>query len=108
MSAADWLAGGLTVAFAGAGVANALGVGSVRDDFRRWGYPDGFHRLTGAIEIIGSLLLLHPTSRTAGALMLGATMAAALATLIQHRASIGHLAPAAVLAIGLLWLLAIG
>lgn len=108
MSGADWLAGGLGLAFAGAGAANIMGIGSVKEDFRHWGYPAGFYRVTGMIELAGALLLLYPVTRTAAALLLGATMVAALATLMRHRAAIGHMIPAALLVVGLIILLAIG
>lgn len=108
MSAAGWLAVGLALAFAGAGAANLAGAGTIREDFWRWGYPAGFHRVTGAIEIIGAALLLPEATRDAGLLLLGFTMVAALATLLRHRAGLRHIAPAAALGLGLLILFLIG
>jgi uncharacterized membrane protein YphA (DoxX/SURF4 family) len=56
----------LGVVMIGAGVVNFLGPQSVRDAFARWGYPAGFHRVTGGLELIAGLLLLVPaTSRPA-------------------------------------------
>lgn len=101
MSAAAWLAGAVALAFAGAGVANLAGTGSVKADFAWWGYPAGFHRVAGACELAGAALLLHPATRQAGSLLLGGVMVAALATLARHRAGWGHIAPAGVLAAGL-------
>jgi uncharacterized membrane protein YphA (DoxX/SURF4 family) len=108
MTTADWLAGGLALAFAGAGIANFLGVGSVREDFRRWGYPAGFHRITGAIELVCAGLLLAPVTRIPAALVLSVTMVAALGTLLRSRESAAHLVPAFVLSAGLVGLFVLG
>ena len=86
-----WL---LAFAFAGAGVANLLGIGSIRADFARWGYPPGTHRVVGLIEIVGAGLLLHPAMRLPGIAVLGAVMLGALATLVRHHEGWKHLAPA--------------
>jgi hypothetical protein len=41
----------LCVLMIGAGLVNFVGPGSVRDSFARWGYPAGFHRVTGGLEV---------------------------------------------------------
>ena len=86
-----WL---LAVAFAGAGLANLLGIGSIRADFARWGYSPGTHRVVGLIEIVGAGLLLHPATCLLGIAVLGAVMLGALATLVRHREGWEHFAPA--------------
>ena len=48
----------LGVVMIGAGLVNFVGPGSVRDSFARWGYPAGFHRVTGGLEVTAELLLL--------------------------------------------------
>ena len=100
MPLATVLAGTLAVAFAGAGVANLVGVGSIPADFVRWGYPRGWHRLTGALEITGAVLLLLPPGRPWGLVLLGSLMLAAGTTVIWHR-EFKHVTSVAVLLIGL-------
>lgn len=102
MTAATWLSAGLALAFAGAGLANLVGVGSIKEDFRRWGYPAGFHHVAGLIEIGGAILLLFPQTRLAGLVLLGCTIVAALATLIRRSESGAHIAAAATLTLGIL------
>jgi len=76
-----WLPIALGIVMIGAGVVNFVALGSVRDFFARWGYPAGFHRVTGGLEVIAGLLLLIPaTSRGSAAILL-----AAVITLIGHR-----------------------
>jgi uncharacterized membrane protein YphA (DoxX/SURF4 family) len=58
----------LGVVMIGAGMVNFVGPRSVRDSFARWGYPVGFHQVTGGLEVIAGLLLLIPASSRAGAI----------------------------------------
>jgi membrane protein HdeD len=58
----------LGVVMIGAGAVNFVGPKSVRDSFVRWGYPAGFHRVTGGLEAIAGLLLLIPAISRAGAI----------------------------------------
>ncbi len=61
-----------------------IGVGKFADpswarNFDRWGYPDGFYMVIGALEAVGGLALLVPrlTSYTAamlGIIMIGASL----------------------------------
>ena len=69
----------------GAGVVNFAGPGSVRDAFARWGYPAGFHRVTGGLEATAGLLLLVPATLRAGATGSFVILLAAVMTLIRHR-----------------------
>lgn len=69
----------------GAGAVNFVGPRSVRDSFARWGYPTGFHRITGALEGVAGLLLLVPASWWAGAIGSVVILVAAAITLIRHR-----------------------
>ena len=75
----------LGVVMIGAGAVNFAGPASVRESFVRWGYPSGFHRVTGGIEIAAGLLLLIPTTSRVGAIVSAVILLAALATLIRHR-----------------------
>src|SRR4029434_9654168 len=50
--------------------------------FRRWGYPDGFYLVIGAVEVIGGILLLIPRTASYSAIMLAVVMIGAAATQI--------------------------
>jgi len=80
----------------GAGVVNFAGPASVRESFARWGYPAGFHRVTGGLEVVVGLLLLVPATSRFGAIGGAVILLAALATLIRFR-DWGHLPGALVL-----------
>ena len=92
ISAGTLLAWLLAFAFLGAGVVNAAGSASTRDDFVRWGYPRWWNLVTGALEGLAAALIAAPAARVAG-LMLGAAICvAAVATVVRHK-DYGHLAP---------------
>ena len=82
---AVWLPIALGVVMIGAGMVNFVGPQSVRDSFARWGYPTGFHRVTGGLEVAAGLLLLIPATSRAGAIGSAAILLAAVMTLIRHR-----------------------
>lgn len=86
----------LGVAMIGAGGANFAGPRSVRESFARWGYPAGFHRVTGGFEVAAGLLLLIPITSRVGAIGSAMILLAAVATLIRFR-DWGHLPGALVL-----------
>ena len=86
----------LGVVMIGAGAVNFVGPESVRDSFERWGYPAGFHRVTGGLEATAGLLLLAPAMSWAGAIGSVVILVAAVITLIRCR-EWGHLPGAAVL-----------
>ena len=86
----------LGVVMIGAGAVNFVGPKSVRNSFVRWGYPAGFHRVTGGLELIAGLLLLIPATSRAGAIGSVVILTAAVITLIRHR-DWGHLPGAVVL-----------
>ena len=93
---AVWLPIALGIVMIGAGAVNLVGPESVRDSFARWGYPAGFHRVTGGLEAIAGLLLLIPVTSRAGAIGSVVILVAAVITLIRHR-DWGHLPGAVVL-----------
>ncbi|HEY2706426.1 MAG TPA: DoxX family protein [Caulobacteraceae bacterium] len=101
MSIGNLIAVGLPIALGvvmiGAGVVNFVGPRSVRDSFVSWGYPAGFHRVTGGLEAIAGSLLLIPATSRAGAIGSIAILTAAVITLIRHR-GLGHLPGAVALA----------
>ena len=82
---AVWLPIVLGIVMIGAGAVNFVGPGSVRDSFARWGYPAGFHRVTGGLEVTAGLLLLIPATSRVGAIGSVAILLAAVMTLIRHR-----------------------
>ena len=57
-----------------------LGVEVAVQNFQRWGYPDGFHYLIGAVELIGAIMLLSPKYAGYGALLLLGAMGGAVIT----------------------------
>jgi uncharacterized membrane protein YphA (DoxX/SURF4 family) len=75
----------LGVVMIGAGTVNFAGPRSVRDSFLRWGYPAGFHRVTGALEVMAGLLLLVPATWWVGATGSVVILVAAAITLIRCR-----------------------
>lgn len=72
--------------------------------FRRWGYPDGFYLVIGAVEVIGGIALLIPRTASYSAIVLAIVMFGASATQVLKggRNGVGELVFA-----GLLILLAI-
>lgn len=82
------------VLFAAAGVVNLTGLGPVKRDFARWGYPAWFRMLCGALELCSAVLLSGQQTRGLGLMLAGAIMVGALFTLIRNREPFRHLAPA--------------
>lgn len=80
--------------FAVAGVVNLAGLGTVKRDFARWGYPAWFHLLCGALELLCAALLFGQQTRVPGLILAGAILVAVLFTLLRNRESFRHLAPA--------------
>ena len=96
----------LAVVFIVAGAINISGRGTVKADFARWGFPDGFNLVCGGLELVGAALLLSASTRFWGLALLGVIMAGAIVALLRHREPVSHLAPAFAIA-GLLALAAI-
>jgi DoxX-like family len=92
------LTAALAVIFLVAGAINISGRGTVRADFARWRFPDGFHLVCGGLELVGAALLLSPLTRLWGLALLGVIMAGAIIALLRHREPISHLAPAVAIA----------
>jgi uncharacterized membrane protein YphA (DoxX/SURF4 family) len=68
----------LAALFLMAGVPKLLGARGHIEHFARWGYPDWFHLVVGAIETVSAVLLLVPRAAAVGAsgimvIMAGAT-----------------------------------
>jgi hypothetical protein len=85
----------LALAFGAAGLAKLAGVPQMVQVFDAIGVGQWFRYLTGAVEVVGAVLLLVPAAGFVGGLLLAATMVGAVAT---HVVLIGgNPAPAAVL-----------
>lgn len=85
----------LALAFGTAGIAKLAGVPQMVQVFDAIGFGQWFRYVTGAVEVIGAVLLLVPAMGFLGGLLLGATMVGAVFT---HLVLIGgNAAPAMVL-----------
>jgi len=85
----------LALAFGAAGVSKLAGVPQMVQVFGAIGFGQWFRYLTGAVEVVGAVLLLVPATGFFGGLLLAATMVGAVAT---HLVLIGgNPAPAVVL-----------
>ncbi|NIF54633.1 MULTISPECIES: DoxX family protein [Burkholderiaceae] len=82
--------------FAIAGVVNLAGLGAVKQDFARWGYPAWLRLLCGALELLSAAFLLGQQTRVLGLAVAAAILIAALFTLLRNREPFRHLAPALV------------
>jgi putative oxidoreductase len=70
----------LALAFGAAGIAKLAGVPQMVQVFDAIGLGQWFRYLTGAVEVVGAVLLLVPATGFFGGLLLGATMVSAAAT----------------------------
>ena len=70
----------LSIAFLSAGGAKLAGVEMMVMTFDQIGWWQGFRYLTGAIEVIGVMLLWLPRRQVIGAAVLGGTMVGAVLT----------------------------
>ena len=89
-----WL---LAAAFFGAGAFNAIGTEGTKSSFVRWGYPEWWCRITGALEILAAVLITLPGSREIGLILGALIVAAAIVSVLRHR-EYQHLAPLGVFA----------
>jgi uncharacterized membrane protein YphA (DoxX/SURF4 family) len=86
----------LGLVMVGHGGVTCAGPPFVRENFARWGYPDGFHLVTGGLEVAVGLLLLIPVTSRAGAI--GSAILVLVAVAMQIRSGDwGNLRLAAVL-----------
>ena len=93
-SADSILAMVLAALFAVAGAINLAGLGPVKRDFARWGYPTWVRLLCGALELSSAGFLLAQQTRLLGQALAGVVMIGALFTLVRNREPFRHLAPA--------------
>ncbi len=74
----------LTLIFLLSGGAKLLGLDFELEAFERWGYPLWFMYLTGAVEVLGAVVLLIPRLAAVAALGLSGVMVGAVATHLMH------------------------
>jgi hypothetical protein len=96
ISAATLLAWPLCLAFFGAGVVNAAGPASIKNDFARWDYPAWWNLVTGGLEVLTAALIALPATRAAGLALGIAICLAAVATVVWFK-DYRHVVPCAVL-----------
>ncbi|VFR54306.1 hypothetical protein BRI6_4547 [plant metagenome] len=88
----------LLAAFFAVGAAvNLLALGGAEQDYARWGYPRGFHFISGTLELLTALLLLRRRTRRWGAVLGAVIMASAGATVVLNGETGRVFAPAVVL-----------
>jgi len=64
---------------------NTFAVKKVGPEYRRWGYPDWFHFVSGGLDLIVALLLPAASTRPYGVALGCSIMLAAIATVVFHR-----------------------
>lgn len=94
----------IALMFLGGAIANFIGLRAIKDNFRRWGYPDGWHYVTGAVEVASAILIILPSTRIFGMLLGLLFLIAAAATLVRHREFSQTPASLIFIAIIVLWL----
>jgi len=88
MSATLWpqvLALALAAFFVAGFVINTFAVKLVGPEYRRWGYPDWFHFVSGGLDLVVALLLPAMMTRPFGVALGCNIMLVAMATVIYHR-----------------------
>jgi hypothetical protein len=75
----------LAAFFVAGAVINTFAVKMVGPEYHRWGYPDWFHFVSGALELAVALLLPAMQTRLIGVGLGSAIMLAAIATVVRHR-----------------------
>jgi len=87
MSVIKLISAGIPIALGlvmvGHGWVTFAGPSSVRENFARWGYPAGFYRVIGGLEVVVGLLLLIPVTSQVGAVGSAINVLAAVAMQIR-------------------------
>jgi hypothetical protein len=66
-------------------VINTFAVKLVGPEYRRWGYPDWFHFVSGGMDIAVAFLLPAAATRPYGVALGSGIMLVAMATVVRHR-----------------------
>lgn len=91
----------LAAFFVVGGIGNILASATILEDYRRWGFPDGFNYVTGTLELIAAVLIAWRPMRVFGAALAAAVMTAAAGTVLFHGEFTHAIAPATVLIVTL-------
>jgi DoxX-like protein len=75
----------LIVALAVIGLIHLTGIKAIRDSYAAWGYPSGFHYVTGLLEIAAVVMLAVAGMRVWGIALGTAICIAALVTLLWRK-----------------------
>jgi len=79
---AAWAA---ALVFVAGAIGNGIAPPAMRSAYERWGYPDWFHYVTAAVELVAAVMIFFPATRVAGAALGGLVMGAALWTVLHNR-----------------------
>jgi chromate transport protein ChrA len=93
------LAWALAAFFLFGGIGNILAPEPIAADYRRWGYPDWFHFITGGLELVVAALLAVAATRFWGAALGCLVMSGAVATVALHGEYAHAIPPLVVLAL---------
>ncbi len=91
-----WL---LVAFFIVGGIGNVFVPPGIAEDYHRWGYPDWFHYVTGALEFSTAALLVVRRTRLFGIALGSTVMLAAAATMLLHDEYAHAIAPLTVLTV---------
>lgn len=91
----------LALFFAVGGIGNIFLSDELAADYRRWGYPDWFHYMTGVLELGVAALLVRRSTRVGGAVLACLIMAAAAGTVLLHGEYTHAAAPLLALAVAI-------
>ncbi|MGP0042163.1 MAG: DoxX family protein [Rhodomicrobium sp.] len=78
-------------------LSNIFALGSIYEEYLRWGYPHWFHFVTGSLELTTAVLLAQARTRLWGSALGCTVMLAALATVTLH-GEYGHGVPPLIVA----------
>ncbi|WP_175873839.1 DoxX family protein [Burkholderia sp. BCC0397] len=74
----------LAAFFVAGSLSNIIAPRSIIDEYLKWGYPPGFHFVTGSLELMTAFLLARARTRLWGSVLGCTVMLAALATVTLH------------------------
>lgn len=84
----------LVAFFAYMATTNLLGDEHMASDFARWGYSDGFRRLTAVLQGGAAVLLIFPGTAFGGSLLLTGILLGAVGTHLMHDPPAALISPA--------------
>jgi hypothetical protein len=73
------------VIFVAVGAIHLAGGKAIRESYKTWGYPEGFHLVTGILEVAAAGLMIFASTRYYGLKLGAAITIAAVITLLWHR-----------------------